>query len=255
MHRPSNRSQAESRACITEALVAAAACFEELGRTDVSRHVLLLCSSPPYSAYAGGLVPHGTVELAARLLGSSGVQVSIAAARRLPALLALYEQAGGELALAQQRSYAKDPRHLVLLRGYSLKERPPSPAPPPAPEIQPDIYGSVHSLYRRMPGMLAGPSAAPQRTYIWSGVLEWMEKGKNPGDQQKVTKHLPCQVSANSKDIEPELKVDTWPNKLLMQLMPKQLISNIGGQYLKDSKRVVCISPRCRRPPSATSKY
>ncbi|KAI8432645.1 hypothetical protein MSG28_013623 [Choristoneura fumiferana] len=194
MHRPSNRSQAESRACITEALVAAAACFEELGRTDVSRHVLLLCSSPPYSAYAGGLVPHGTVELAARLLGSSGVQVSIAAARRLPALLALYEQAGGELALAQQRSYAKDPRHLVLLRGYSLKERPPSPAPPPAPEIQPDIYGSVHSLYRRMPGMLAGPSAAPQRTYIWSGVLEWMEKGKNPGDQQKVTKHLPCQA-------------------------------------------------------------
>ncbi|XP_073962792.1 mediator of RNA polymerase II transcription subunit 25-like isoform X2 [Choristoneura fumiferana] len=286
--------QAESRACITEALVAAAACFEELGRTDVSRHVLLLCSSPPYSAYAGGLVPHGapgTVELAARLLGSSGVQVSIAAARRLPALLALYEQAGGELALAQQRSYAKDPRHLVLLRGYSLKERPPSPAPPPAPEIQPDIYGQGRGapapaprppapfparapprgnwlapprnpLYannsalltqlaqpsyppppqpgiQRMPGMLAGPSAAPQRTYIWSGVLEWMEKGKNPGDQQKVTKHLPCQVSANSKDIEPELKVDTWPNKLLMQLMPKQLISNIGGQYLKDSKSVL----------------
>lgn len=47
------------------------------------------------------------------------------------------------------------------------------------------------------------------------------------------------QVSANSKDIEPELKVDTWPSKLLMQLMPKQLISNIGGQYLKDSKSVL----------------
>lgn len=46
-------------------------------------------------------------------------------------------------------------------------------------------------------------------------------------------------MSANSKDIEPELKVDTWPSKLLMQLMPKQLISNIGGQYLKDSKSVL----------------
>ncbi|KAI5632383.1 mediator complex subunit 25 PTOV activation and synapsin 2 domain-containing protein [Phthorimaea operculella] len=101
-----------------------------------------------------------------------------------------------------------------------------------------------------------------------------MEKGKAPGDQQKVTRLLPCQVGwrvvewnttragsrvdgegegsgrpaeghqaaalpANSKDIEPELKVDTWPNKLLMQLMPKQLISNIGGQYLKDSKSVL----------------
>lgn len=47
------------------------------------------------------------------------------------------------------------------------------------------------------------------------------------------------QVSASTKDIEPELKVDTWPNKLLMQLMPKQLISSIGGQYLKDSKSVL----------------
>lgn len=82
-------------------------------------------------------------------------------------------------------------------------------------------------------------SAPLQRTYIWSGALEWMEKGKAPGDQQKVIKQLPCQVSANSKDIEPELKVDTWPSKLLMQLMPKQLISNIGGQYLKDSKSVL----------------
>ncbi|XP_063369516.1 mediator of RNA polymerase II transcription subunit 25-like [Cydia amplana] len=290
--------QAESRACITEALVAAAACFEELGRTDVLRHVLLLCCSPPYSAYAGGLVPPGapgTIELAARLLGSSGAQLSIAAARRLPALLKLYENAGGDTHHAQLRNYAKDPRHLVLLRGYSLKERPPSPAPPPAPEAPPDIYGQGRGvppsaprppqfrptaavrpntgwlppprnpLYdnsalvrqltqpsypppqpgiQRMPGMMAaGPSTGaaptPQRTYIWSGVLEWMEKGKNPGDQQKVTKHLPCQVSANSKDIEPELKVDTWPNKLLMQLMPKQLISNIGGQYLKDSKSVL----------------
>ena len=37
-------------------------------------------------------------------------------------------------------------------------------------------------------------SAPLQRTYIWSGALEWMEKGKAPGDQQKVIKHLPCQV-------------------------------------------------------------
>lgn len=34
----------------------------------------------------------------------------------------------------------QDPRHLVLLRGYSLKERPPSPAPPPVPDIQGDVY-------------------------------------------------------------------------------------------------------------------
>ncbi|CAH2057092.1 unnamed protein product, partial [Iphiclides podalirius] len=297
---------AENRACVTEALTMALACFDELGRTDLPIHILLLCCSPPYSTYAGGLVPPGapaTIEHAARLVSERGAQLSIASAKRLPALLALYEHAGGELHQAQQRNYAKDPRHLVLLRGYSLKERPPSPAPPPAPDIQPDMQarmsgaaarpvaavfpragavragwlpqpvGQRQPLYannsalltqlaqpsypppppahaaqavmQRMPGMMAagGSSAAGgpplQRTYIWSGVLEWMEKGKAPGDQQKVTKLLPCQVSANSKDIEPELKVDTWPNKLLMQLMPKQLISNIGGQYLKDSKSVL----------------
>ncbi|PZC76525.1 hypothetical protein B5X24_HaOG204490 [Helicoverpa armigera] len=113
---------AESRACVTEALTAALACFDELaltaalacfdelGRTDIPIHVLLLCCSPPYSAYAGGLVPAGapaTVEQAARLLGERGAQVSVAAARRVPALHALYEHAGGELHQAQQRNYAK----------------------------------------------------------------------------------------------------------------------------------------------------
>lgn len=44
-----------------------------------------------------------------------------------------------------------------------------------------------------------------ERHTIWHGSLEWIEKPKNPSDPQKVTKHVPCQVSANSKDGEPEL--------------------------------------------------
>ncbi|KAF9416078.1 hypothetical protein HW555_006490 [Spodoptera exigua] len=304
----------ESRACMTEALATALDCFDDLGRTDLPMHLLLLCCSPPYSAYGGGLVPPGapaTMEQAARMLAERGVQVSIASARRFQQLHALYENAGGELHQAQQRNYAKDPRHLVLLRGYSLKERPPSPAPPPVPDIQADVYGQgrgqagparpgapnfprpavaaatgvgpvgnvagvpgvagvgtaacgrgagnwlapprgplyannsalltqlaqpsypppppppAQTGHQRMPTMVTpGPSGTQlQRSYIWSGVIEWMEKGKTAGDQ-KTTKHLPCQV-------------DTWPSKLLMQLMPKQLISNIGGQYLKDSKSVL----------------
>ncbi|RVE45112.1 hypothetical protein evm_010221 [Chilo suppressalis] len=299
----------DTRACVTEGLATAIECFEELGRTDIPMHLLLLCCSSPYAAYAGGLVPQGvpaTVEQAARQLSELGVQVSIAAAKRIPTLHSLYENAGGDLHQAQQRNYAKDPRHMVLLRGYSLKERPPSPAPPPIPDMQGEVYpqgrgmagvppvgGSrppaplfprgaapgragawaprhpaypaqsalltqlaqpsyppqqvpAQASHQRMPGMMANqgpgsstPPAAPQRSFIWSGVIEWMEKGKAPGDQQKTTRHLSCQVSAGSKEVEPELKVDTWPNKLLMQLMPKQLISNIGGQYLKDSKSVL----------------
>lgn len=44
-----------------------------------------------------------------------------------------------------------------------------------------------------------------ERHTIWHGVLEWIEKAKNPTDQQKLTRHVPCSVSANSKDGEPEL--------------------------------------------------
>jgi mediator of RNA polymerase II transcription subunit 25 len=53
------------------------------------------------------------------------------------------------------------------------------------------------------PSQQLGPGR--ERHSIWQGLLEWIEKPKNPSDQQKITKHVPCQVSANSKDGEPEL--------------------------------------------------
>lgn len=46
-------------------------------------------------------------EQAARLVGERGAQLSVLAARRVPALCALYEHAGGELNAAQQYNYAK----------------------------------------------------------------------------------------------------------------------------------------------------
>lgn len=48
-------------------------------------------------------------------------------------------------------------------------------------------------------------TSSRERHTIWHGSLEWIEKPKNPSDPQKVTKHVPCQVSATSKDGEPEL--------------------------------------------------
>lgn len=49
--------------------------------------------------------------------------------------------------------------------------------------------------------------ASRERQTIWHGVLEWIEKAKVPTDQQKQTRHVPCSVSANLKDGEPELSV------------------------------------------------
>lgn len=47
--------------------------------------------------------------------------------------------------------------------------------------------------------------ASRERQTIWHGALEWIEKAKNPTDQQKLTRHVPCSVSAGLKDGEPEL--------------------------------------------------
>lgn len=47
--------------------------------------------------------------------------------KKNPALYKLFEKAGGDLSASQTKNYAKDPRHLVLLKGFSLKERPVSP--------------------------------------------------------------------------------------------------------------------------------
>lgn len=55
------------------------------------------------------------------------INLSILSPRKIPVLFKLFEKAGGDLQSSQTKNYAKDPRHLVLLRNYNLKERPVSP--------------------------------------------------------------------------------------------------------------------------------
>lgn len=53
--------------------------------------------------------------------------MSILSPRKIPILFKIFEKADGDLSSLQNKNYSKDPRHLVLLKGYSLKERPISP--------------------------------------------------------------------------------------------------------------------------------
>lgn len=463
----------ESHANIAEGLATALQCFEELQQkrdtsSTAQQHCILVCNSPPYllpvmesHVYSGK-----TAEQLAAVLQERGINLSIISPRKIPSLYKLFEKAGGDLSASQTKNYAKDPRHLVLLKGFSLKERPISPPPgniapttalplPSLPSPVANIDSPMSSLtsqsnqnivgtgvtggvgvqsnvgqsnvYRppnpqgivqlpnhtqgmvnagmvsaarggmignpqfsnqsmqappgyhaatgvtgpgrpqsRWPSMLppqtqpratqgsaliaqltqppssiaAGvnqfgqigtnatmnaaqqqqqlrinmlgnqpgqqniqtsvpqnvqtsgvnqttgivstciPQHSPsnqsqivppnqvvtsqpqtsvvcqpnqrERNTIWQGLLEWIEKPKNSSDPQKVTRHVPCQVSANTKDGEPELKADNWPSKLIMQLMPKQLIGNIGGVYLKNSKSVLFHPQSCEGLESLT---
>ncbi|KMQ96743.1 mediator of rna polymerase ii transcription subunit 25 [Lasius niger] len=471
----------ESYANIGEGLATGLQCFEDLQlrrepNTASQKHCILICNSPPYQTmiqesykFAGH-----TIEQLAAIYQERNINISILSPRKIPALYKLFEKAGGDLQSSQTKNYAKDPRHLVLLRNYNLKERPVSPQiggnvhnttsvtqiplsplqsndspntnqvqqniappnqqqgppfrnqtpqniavhqnvpssmaapmnaarPPYNPQIaappnyhpagvniatrarwmrpfiapgatapantqgsaliaqltqppsslglnvaafgqiagnnvmaanpqqqqqqqqqqqltqqqqqlrltmqlqqqqqnqqatmsmatqpthsQPGSQLTVSSISQSVPtqvpqtvtasqqapvsvssitqqithpqtqgtvstGTVQGQQLVPrERQTIWQGIVEWIEKAKNPTDAQKQTRHVPCQVSANAKDGDPELKADTWPPKLIMQLMPKQLIGNIGGSYLKNSKSVLFHPTPCEALESLT---
>jgi len=68
-------------------------------------------------------------------------------------------------------------------------------------------------------------------------MLEWNDKQ----NQQNQMKQVPCEIFASiSKDTnELEIRGDNWPQRLIMQLMPRSVISNVGGQLLRDAKVVI----------------
>ncbi|XP_068855447.1 LOW QUALITY PROTEIN: mediator of RNA polymerase II transcription subunit 25-like, partial [Aphelocoma coerulescens] len=61
-------------------------------------------------------------------------------------------------------------------------------------------------------------------------VLEWQEKPKPAlvDSSTKLTRSLPCQVYVNAGE---NLKTDQWPQKLIMQLIPQQLLTTLGPLF------------------------
>jgi len=106
-----------------------------------AKHILYICNSSIYDMpVLDNTIYHGrTLDDLAMEVREKNIFVSVVAPRKLPALFKLYEKCGGDLKSAKEKNYAKDPRHLVLLRGYGLQERPVTPKPPVpvAPSVSP----------------------------------------------------------------------------------------------------------------------
>ncbi|XP_055697270.1 mediator of RNA polymerase II transcription subunit 25 isoform X4 [Phlebotomus papatasi] len=447
--------KSESYANLAEGMATTLVCFDDLEErrdqgTLTQKHCILICNSVPYSMPVQEcyMYENKTVDQLASIFQEKEINFSILSPRKIPVLFKLFEKSGGDLSSSTSKNYCKDPRHLVLLKGYSLKERPASPpatatinlpsplasnmipmsnqmeaagnqmlaapnitqsgpmrsnmnntamfqdnmqnpmgnpniprpglmypgqgpnpnqmnpqvsiAPPNQPTGVPMGYNpnvqQQQQMNPRMPntrwmmppqqqrpflanpnptqnpqqqqmpnqqqqqqsalitqlstpphsmasqgvgqmgnmaqqqairmqhpqqmqqqnqgppvsqqmpqaiptsaqqhmptasgvpttaagGAVGGQAGSNSREKIWTGILEWIEKAKS--DQPKIARHVPCYVTTNIKDGEPELKADSWPQKLIMQLMPKQLVGNIGGQYLKDSKTVIFHPSQC----------
>ncbi|XP_071373841.1 mediator of RNA polymerase II transcription subunit 25 isoform X1 [Centroberyx affinis] len=75
-----------------------------------------------------------------------------------------------------------------------------------------------------------GQQGVANKIVAWSGVLEWQEKPKasSMDSATKLTRSLPCQVQVNQGE---NLNTDQWPQKLIMQLIPQQLLTTLGHLF------------------------
>ncbi|XP_019111723.2 mediator of RNA polymerase II transcription subunit 25 isoform X3 [Larimichthys crocea] len=134
-----------------------------------------------------------------------------------------------------QQPVAPNPQQPVPPPGQPVPNQQPQPQPQPPPQPQP----TAPSAQPNMPGVSGGQGGANQigqpqgvanKIVAWTGVLEWQEKPKasSMDSTTKLTRSLPCQVHVNQGE---NLNTDQWPQKLIMQLIPQQLLTTLGHLF------------------------
>uniref|UniRef100_A0A4W4EEH1 Mediator of RNA polymerase II transcription subunit 25 n=1 Tax=Electrophorus electricus TaxID=8005 RepID=A0A4W4EEH1_ELEEL len=110
----------------------------------------------------------------------------------------------------------------------------PNQQAPQAPQQQPTA--NPQAPPSSQPGMvrpsnpISAQQGVPNKIVAWSGVLEWQEKPKasSMDSNTKLTRSLPCQVQVNQGE---NLNTEQWPQKLIMQLIPQQLLTTLGPLF------------------------
>ncbi|XP_056609649.1 mediator of RNA polymerase II transcription subunit 25 isoform X2 [Triplophysa dalaica] len=109
----------------------------------------------------------------------------------------------------------------------------PNQQPPQAPQPQPTNQQTPPPSQPGMPTVPTPQAGAQQgvanKIVAWSGVLEWQEpKASSMDSNTKLTRSLPCQVQVSQGE---NLNTDQWPQKLIMQLIPQQLLTTLGPLF------------------------
>ncbi len=93
-------------------------------------------------------------------------------------------------------------------------------------------------MFQGMPGQQQRPSSET----IWEGELQWRENVKTgPATGEKPTHTVRCHVTSNrdANSGSTEVKSDSWPKRLILQLIPKNLAQSIDIQFYRNSKSVL----------------
>ncbi|XP_008327857.1 mediator of RNA polymerase II transcription subunit 25 isoform X2 [Cynoglossus semilaevis] len=111
-------------------------------------------------------------------------------------------------------------------------QQPSQPQPaanqPTAPSVQPNLASVTGPQSNANP--IGQQQSVANKIIAWTGVLEWQEKPKasSMDSATKLTRSLPCQVHVNQGE---NLNTDQWPQKLIMQLIPQQLLTTLGPLF------------------------
>lgn len=98
-----------------------------------------------------------------------------------------------------------------------------------------------------IPNTLPSGGTVP-RTTVWQGTLEFQEKkdGSNPGGVMgRGTLQVPVKMNSQLVNGEPEVKTDGWPMNLVLQWIPKSIISGLGNSCLKQAHTVMFLPEQC----------
>ncbi|KAM6450530.1 mediator of RNA polymerase II transcription subunit 25 isoform 3-T3 [Liasis olivaceus] len=121
----------------------------------------------------------------------------------------------------------------TVTTGSGLLVQPPVQAPPQSGASAMPSGVPPNSMNVTQPAQAqigASQQSIPNKVMAWSGVLEWQEKPKptSVDSNTKLTRSLPCQVYVNQGE---NLKAEQWPQKLIMQLIPQQLLTTLGHLF------------------------
>ncbi|XP_037676501.1 prostate tumor-overexpressed gene 1 protein isoform X1 [Choloepus didactylus] len=135
------------------------------------------------------------------------------------------------------------PPRPAVARAVRSRSWPASPRGPQPPRIRARsappmegarVFGALGPIGPSSPGLSLGGLAVGEhrlsnKLLAWSGVLEWQEKRRPYSDSSaKLKRVLPCQAYVNQGE---NLETDQWPQKLIMQLIPQQLLTTLGPLF------------------------
>lgn len=121
----------------------------------------------------------------------NNVRLSIFSPRKISAWLKMFEQCGGELSKSLEKNFAKDPRDLILLNGFTLQERPLTPKPQ---EPTPSPVASIPSTSATNMYGISNASTVSSTGMVNSPITSTtLEQPQQPPQQQ----HPPMSMQGN----------------------------------------------------------